>query len=453
MLSPLDDRYYSQVSSLEDYFSENALYKNRLLIETKYVIALTDFLKKESLSPNQKRRLLTFANSLSPKDFAQIKKIDSEIRHDVKATEIFFRQSLPRLHLTKLSPWLHWGLTSEDVNNLAYSLTLQKAKDHLLFPQHLALTKLLLKLARQYASTAIPARTHGQLAVPTTLGKELVVFASRASFYLEKLHALKLSGKLNGAVGNFNAHYQIFPHKNWFSFSRRFVQSLGLDYTLISTQIEPAVRTVYLFDLMRALNNIWLDLAKDLWLYFAFDYLSQKPVSREVGSSTMPHKINPIDFENAEGNFELVNQLLMLFSNKLPLSRLQRDLSDSTVKRNYGVAFAHNLLALSSLTRGLSQIKPNHAVLNESLSSHPEMLSEALQLYLKAIGKPDSYDKIKLITRGQSISWEGLINKLNLPANQTALLLKWQVTNYTGIATKLTNLEVSRLNLLLKRLI
>ena len=454
-LSPLDGRYLSSTIELRDYFSESALIKYRILVEVLYLIELVEFLNKGKFTPHlfngvgltktEKNKLLDWAKNLKPRELAKVKKIEAEIHHDVKAVEYFIKVNLKRLKLTQFSSWLHWGLTSEDVNNLAYGLMIQNVKDKILIPLQLQLIKVLLQLVEKYSDVVMPARTHGQIAVPTTVGKELVVFASRAEFFLEKIVSFKLGGKLNGAVGNFNAHQQIFPQKNWLSFSKKFIKKLGLEPVMITTQIKPNTRLVYFLDILRQLNNVWLDLAQDYWLYISFDYFVQKVVAKEVGSSTMPHKVNPINFENAEGNFQLANSFLMTLANKFPISRLQRDLSDSTVKRNLGMVFGYSLLGAKSLIKGLRKIQPNKSLLEKEVSCHPEMLSEGLQLILKLWGNERAYEKIKLKTRGEKVSWEKLIEQLSINKERKKILKKWETKDYIGLASKLTNIEIKRI--------
>lgn len=444
-LTSLDGRYYSLTKELRNYFSESALIRYRILVEIFYLIDLVEFIKPVKLTKKEKNNLINFATKLSLQDTTAIKKIEKEINHDVKAVEYFIRNNLKNLNLVKLSPWVHWGLTSEDTNNLAYGLMIQKAKNEILIPRQLQLIKLLLQLAQDYAKTIMPARTHGQIAVPTTVGKELIVFVSRAAFFLEKIINFKLGGKLNGAVGNFNAQKLIFPQKNWLNFSKNFIKKLGLEPTLITTQIEPKGRLVFLLDNLRQLNNVWLDLAQDCWFYISLNYFGQRIKEKEVGSSTMPHKINPIDFENSQGNFELANGLLMTLANKFPISRLQRDLSDSTAMRNLGAVFGYCLLATKSLTRGLNKIKPNAVFLEKEINSHPEMLSEGLQLQLKIWGKEKAYEEIKQKVRGKQIPWERLIAGLPLTKEKKEKLKKWRLENYLGLAEKLTKIEISNI--------
>lgn len=395
-ISPLDGRYLDKVKELAEYFSEGALIKQRIWVEANYVLALVKFLQGKTGG----EKLLAWAGNLSNKDLLRVKEIEKEINHDVKAVEYFIRENLKKLNLKKLSPWIHWGLTSEDVNNLAYGLILQQFKDKELIKLETDLINQIIIMARKYKSVVMPARTHGQIAVPTTVGKELAVFRERARWWLKKIKEVSLGGKLNGAVGNFNAQVKLYPQKNWLSFSEKFVKGLGLEWVRITTQIEPGDRLVNYLDLVRGLNNVWLDLSRDCWLYICLDYFKQKVVAHEVGSSTMPHKVNPIDFENSEGNLETANALLVMMSNKFPVSRMQRDLSDSTVKRNFGVVFGHTVLAIKSLLKGLGKIEPNFKLLKQEIEDHPEMLAEAEQLRMKIKGDDKAYEKVKKLTRG-----------------------------------------------------
>jgi len=447
-LSPLDGRYSSQTASLKQYFSEAALIKNKVWVEIFYLIDLISFLKITKLSSQEKKKILSWFKNLKLSDWQKVKKIEKITNHDVKAIEYFIKENLINLGLKKITPFVHWGLTSEDVNNLAYALMLQKAKNEILIFSEVQLIKAVLNLAEKYAHLAMPGRTHGQIAVPTTLGKEFVVFASRAAFFLEKIINFKIKGKLNGAVGNFNAQKMIFPKKEWLAFSQKFIKKLKLDFSLATTQRETESSLVYFLDLWRQLNNVWLDLDQDVWLYISFNYLKQKVVKQEVGSSTMPYKVNPINFENSEGNFQLANSLLVFLSNKLSHSRLQRDLSDSTVKRNLGTAFGYSLLANKSLLKGLVKIEPYKSVLKKELKAHPEVLTEALQLILKTWGKKKAYEKIKLASRGKKVSWRQLIKDFSV--KQKSLLEKWQPEKYTGLASAITKKEIKKIKLMLK---
>jgi len=432
-LSPLDGRNKDEVAELREYFSELALIKYRVLIEVKYLVKLVEFLKTDKLLLKEKKSLLNWADNLKERDFKKLKKIEKKINHDVKAVEYLIKDKFKVLKLERLSKWVHWGLTSEDVNNLAYGLMIKDARDKVMAKKQKELVLELVDMAEKYSGVVMLGRTHGQIAVPTTLGKELVIFASRLKFWLIKMKELKFKGKLNGAVGNYNAQQLIYPKKNWIKFSQEFIKSLGLEFNLMTTQIEPGDTMADFFNSLRQFNNVCLDLSRDCWLYISFDYLKQKVVKKETGSSTMPHKVNPIDFENAEGNIKLVNSLLTLFSNELTVSRLQRDLSDSTLKRKYGLMFGYNLLAIKSLLKGLRKIEPNSEKLEKELEKHPEILTEVLQLWLKMKGEVDVYETVKNKVRSGKTDWQKL-----MPEN-------WRAEKYIGLAEKLTKQEARRI--------
>lgn len=443
-LSPLDGRYLKQTVSLRDYFSEAALIRYRVWVEIKYLIELVEFLGVVKLNGREKQRLEKWAKTIGEPEFLRVKEIEGTIKHDVKAVEYLITENLEALGLKRLTAWVHWGLTSEDVNNLAYGLMMQEAGEKVIIPLEEQLLEQLLSMAERYAKTVMPGRTHGQIAVPTTVGKELVVFASRASMKIKRLREFKQRGKLNGAVGNFNAQVLLFPKHVWVGFSDRFIKSLGLEPTLITTQIEPATQLIAWLSEWWQLNLVWLDLARDAWFYIALDYWRQKVVKEEVGSSTMPHKVNPIDFENAEGNLELANGLTVKIMERLGQSRLQRDLSDSTIKRNLGVALGYGLLAVKSLKRGLKKVAPNQTKLEAELRGHPEMLAEATQLYLKLQGQEQAYERVKAATRGESNPQTAKIKGLTKAQQET--MAGWLVEEYVGLAPQLTLNEVNRIS-------
>src|SRR3989338_467921 len=422
-LSPLDGRYQEKLGELSHIFSESGLISTRVWVEVSYLNALVEFLGVGKAS----KPLLNWARSLGPKDIARVKAIESKTNHDVKAIEYFIRENLKKFKLKRLSPWIHWGLTIDDVNNLAYSMMMSWAVKTVILPQEKKLLTVLADLAIDNKATVMPARTHGQLAVPTTFGKEMAVFADRSLFFLTKIADLKLSGKLNGAVGNFNALVALYPKKDWQKFSRNFISSLGLTPTELSTQIEAGGSLVYLLDLLRQSNNVWLGLARDLWHYISLNYCHQKKSKKEVGSSTMPQKVNPIEFENAEGNLELANTLLQFLSNKLTVSRLQRDLSDSTVKRNIGSVLGHTSLALQSLAKGLGQLTTNREIMKQEVEANPQMLAELAQLKLKMSGDVKGYEKVR-----QELPKVG------------------DVTGYIGLSKKLTEQAVARVRKFIK---
>jgi len=448
-LSPLDGRYLDKTKILRSYFSEAALIKYRIKVEILYLIELTRFLDKEKISLSQEKKLLNWLDNLSFKDWEKVKRIEKRINHDNQAVVYFIEKELKRIGFANLSSWVHWGLTSNDINNLAYSLILKEFFKKTFLPLQKQLIKFLIDFAQKNKLIVMLGRTHGKVALPTTLGKEVVVYIAKAAYFLEKIEKLNLLGKLNGAVGNLNSQYLIFPDKNWLKFSNKFITSLGLSFELTSTQFRSGVSEVYLFDLSRQLNNVWLQMSRDFWFYISFDYFTQKVNEDEVGSSTMPHKVNPIDFENAEGNLQLANSLLLTFADKLSSTRLQRDLSDKTVERNLGVAFGHTLLAIQSLSKGLEKMNANKEYLKEEVKKHPEMLSEALQLVLKTWGKNQAYEKIKKQVRGQSeVVWEKLIKDLD--ESKKKEIVNWKLEKYYGSAGKIVSLETKRVKKLLK---
>jgi adenylosuccinate lyase len=430
-LSPLDGRYAKQTRVLRAYFSEAAYIRYRIRVEITYLHALIKFLDKSDFK-------LDWQEVTGETQLNRVKEIEARIHHDVKAIEMMLGEELIQRGLIEIVPWVHWGLTSEDTNNLAYGLMEKEASEAVVLPEIKRLLGFLIEKADTWVGVVMPARTHGQLAVPTTVGKELMVIVSRTAYLYEKIEGCQFGGKLNGAVGNFNAQVLLYPDKDWLEFSREFIVSLGLDPTLVTTQIESGTKLNYWLSLIWQTNLIWLDFTRDAWLYIALDYWQQKVKEEEVGSSTMPQKVNPIDFENAEGNLEIANGLINKIMERLSQSRLQRDLSDSTVKRNIGVALGHTLIAMKSLMRGLNKVEPNREKLQQELELHPEMLSESLQLKLRAEGDKEAYEDIKKLIRGKGKSWERVIK-------QYPELSKWRVEKYVGLAEKITRLEIRRI--------
>ena len=436
----LDGRYKSKISELSDYFSEFALIKYRVFVEIKYLFEL-DEEKIFRLSKKEKDLLKTLMDSFSLKDAARVKEIEKTTNHDVKAVEYFLRERLPR----ELHQWIHFGLTSEDTNNLSYGLILKDAIKKAICPALINVEKSLLDFSDKYSDAVMLARTHGQPAVPTTMGKEFSVYAFRLKEQILELKEFKPVGKLNGAVGNYNSFVATYPDKNWISFSKNFVSGLELEPLLITTQIEPHDRMAKLCDVMSRINTILLDLSKDIWLYISFNYIIQSAAKDEVGSSTMPQKVNPIDFENCEGNLGMANSIFRHFSEKLPQSRMQRDLSDSTVQRNFGTAFGHSLLSYKSLLKGLSKIKANETLMKNDLENHPEVISEGIQTILRREGFSDAYETMKSMTRGKSITRndiENFIRKLSVKNETKKDLLKLTPLSYSGLASKLSKMVV-----------
>jgi adenylosuccinate lyase len=442
-LGPLDGRYAGDLAPLRELFCEGGLIRRRVWVEVRYADALTAFLGQGPLDAQERERLYSWAESLGYEELHRVKAIEAEIRHDVKAVERFLGQSLPVLGLGRLVPWVHWGLTSEDVDNLAYGLMVRDARDAVILPAYLGLLRILLDLAEGHAQLVMPGRTHGQIAVPTTVGKELVVAASRAAYFLVELRDLKLGGKVTGAIGNWNAQHQIYPERDWIAFSEGFVRGLGFEPASVSTQVEPGYRMAHWLDLLRRTNLVWLGLALDVWLYLSLGDWRQKAVEGEVGSSTMPHKVNPIDLENAEGNLQLANALLSTLADKVSASRLQRDLSDKTAKRCLGVALGHSLLGVLSLRRGLERAEADEERLMARVQEHPEVLAEGLQLLLRARGDAVGFERVQSWVRGRDVSWADLAAAMP-PSVQTEVA-GWRAEEYVGLAPELTLREVARL--------
>jgi adenylosuccinate lyase len=388
----------------------------------------------------QQAALRALYRQFSDADVDAIAAWDRKVNHDVKAVEYWLREKLAALDMQPWAEAIHFALTSEDVNNLAYALMVREGRDIVLAPAVGAIIGALRDMARAEADSPMLARTHGQPATPTTLGKEIAVFASRLGRAADSLAAVVITGKLNGASGTFAAHQVALPEIDWITFSRAFVRSLDLEPILLTTQIEPHDSLAELCDALRRLNTILIDLCQDLWRYISDGYLVQAAVAGEVGSSTMPHKVNPIDFENAEGNLGLANALLEFFARKLPVSRLQRDLSDSTVLRNLGVAFGHSLFSYARISKGLKKLAPDHGRLLAELEAHPEVLAEAVQTILRRIGYPQPYEVLKSLTRGRPFTLPELrafVATLDVPEEVRAELLALAPESYIGLAAKL----------------
>jgi adenylosuccinate lyase len=440
-LSPLDGRYAGKLAAVRHIFSEAGLMRERVRVECAWFLALAAGPAAASLAklPRAAWDLLgALAKDPGGTDVAAIKQIEARTNHDVKAVEIWLRNELKSRGAAPAElEWLHFGCTSEDINNLAYALMLKSARTTVLLPMLDAIGELLHALAQRHAAAPMLARTHGQTATPTTVGKELANVAARLQAQRTGVERVGILGKMNGAVGNFNAHVVALPQVDWPEFSGRFIESLGLASNPYTTQIEPHDWIAeYCHALMRA-NTILLDLARDLWTYISLGYFKQRMVEGEVGSSTMPHKVNPIDFENAEGNLGLANALLGHFADKLPVSRMQRDLTDSTVLRNVGVAIGHSALSYGSLRVGLGKIDLDAARLAEDLDRAWEVLGEAVQTVMRAHGIPDAYDRLKSFSRGRPIDKQAMrefIASLDLPGAEKERLLRLEPATYLGLA-------------------
>jgi adenylosuccinate lyase len=440
-LSPLDGRYAGKLAAVRYLFSEAGLMRERVRVECAWFLALAAGPAASALAklPRAARDFLTaLSKDPAAADVAAIKQIEARTNHDVKAVEIWLRTELKARGAAAADlEWLHFACTSEDINNLAYALMLKNARATLLLPMLDSIGALLDSLARRHAAAPMLARTHGQTATPTTVGKELANFAARLQSQRAGIERVGILGKMNGAVGNFNAHAVAMPQIDWAGFSRIFVESVGVASNAYTTQIEPHDWIAeYCHALMRA-NTVLLDLARDMWSYISLGYFKQRPVEGEVGSSTMPHKVNPIDFENAEGNLGLANALLGHFADKLPVSRLQRDLTDSTVLRNLGVAIGHSVLSYGSLELGLGKIELDQVRVAEDLDRAWEVLGEAVQTVMRAHGIPDAYDRLKSFTRGRPIDKDAMrrfIASLDLPPAEKERLLCLEPKDYVGLA-------------------
>src|SRR5574341_2649268 len=406
-LSPLDGRYARTADRLRGYFSEQALIRYRVRIELEWLQALAAERAIKELKPFGKPSGAAFARlvkGFSERDAEHIKNIEAETNHDVKAIEYWLKSKLARnAEASRALEFIHFACTSEDINNLAYALMVAESREKVMLPRLDEVITALRALAKKHASLPMLSRTHGQAATPTTLGKEMANFAHRLERARSRSAAVAAVGKLNGAVGNYNAHVMAYPDFDWERFSRRFVERLGLEFNAYTTQIEPHDWLAELLDAYARANSILLDLDRDLWGYISLGYFRQKTKAGEVGSSTMPHKVNPIDFENSEGNVGLANALLRHLAEKLPVSRWQRDLSDSTAQRNVGTALGHTLLAYASCLRGLGKLEADPRRLSADLESNWEVLAEAVQQVMRRHGVPDAYDKLKAMSRGKRL--------------------------------------------------
>ena len=443
-LSPADGRYADKVAGLRDIFSEYGLIRFRVLVEVRWLQALAD--EKDipeigPLSPVLKDLLNSIVDDFSLDDAERVKTIEATTNHDVKAVEYFIREKLGDGPDTSvLRDFLHFGCTSEDINNLAYALMLRTARSEVLMPQMRVVKARLQAMAKQNADVAMLSRTHGQAASPTTLGKEIANFVKRLESAQRHLGAVLIRGKFNGAVGNFNAHLVTYPDADWRAISERFIAALGLDPNSHTTQIEPHDWTAEYAHAVSRYNTILVDLCRDFWSYISLGYFRQKVARDEVGSSTMPHKVNPIDFENAEGNLGMANAMLGHFAEKLPISRWQRDLTDSTVQRNFGVALGYVVIALASAVKGLDKLQVNRDALQADIAEAWELLAEAVQTVMRRYGIPEPYEKLKALTRGQAVTREllhGFIETLDIPASEKTRLLALTPESYLGLAADL----------------
>lgn len=440
-ISPIDGRYHNSTKELNEYFSEYALIKYRVLVEVKWLLKLDkiiniNFSKKEIDSLN------SIINNFNIEDARKVKEIEGTIKHDVKAVEYFLRDKFDELELSSFENYIHFGCTSEDINNLAYGLMLKHGLYDSFIPNAESLVNVVAEKAKEYKAIPMLAHTHGQPATPTTVGKELAVFVYRWKSILDLLKTIKLRGKFSGAVGNFNAHIVAFPNLDWLTISKDFVEDLGLEFNPLTTQIESHDIICVIFNYIKSFNNITMDFNSDMWIYISNNYFKQLAVKEEVGSSVMPHKVNPINHENSMANIRIANAIFTALAENLPVSRMQRDLSDSSALRNIGVGFAHSLVSIKQSIIGFKKLSPNEDVLTRTLESNASVISEAIQTVLRKNGVVDAYEKLKELTRGKEITLEAIdefVKNLDLPEEDKAKLLNLKPNNYLGLASKLVD--------------
>ena len=443
-LSPLDGRYAGKVAALRPIFSESGLIRARVHVEVEWLLALAaepGIVELAPFSDAAAARLRALAENFAPADAARVKEIERTTNHDVKAVEYWIKERLrDDADLAGALEFVHFACTSEDINNLSYALLLRQAREEVLLPALDRLCGTLRTMAHAHAALPMLSRTHGQTASPTTVGKELANVLARLQRQRRQLAAVEMPGKINGAVGNYNAHLAAYPDIDWAAFAQRFVESLGLDFNPYTTQIEPHDGIAELCDVQRRIDTITIDLCRDIWGYISLGYFRQAVKAGEVGSSTMPHKVNPIDFENAEGNFGIANALLQHFAEKLPISRWQRDLTYSTVLRALGTAFGHALIGFESLAKGLGKLSVNAERLAADLDAAWEVLAEPVQTVMRRHGLPNPYEQLKSLTRGHGIDAAALrafIEGLDLPDDAKVRLAALTPGSYTGLAEAL----------------
>jgi len=445
-LSPLDGRYQTKLDALRPFFSEYALIKYRALVEVEWLKALSAAKELTEIAPFSEDAIAELNAAIaefSEADAAQVKAIESRTNHDVKALEYWLKEKfIGNPEIKKVSEFIHFACTSEDINNLSHALMLKSARDGVMSPKLDEVISRLTELALEFSAQPLLSRTHGQTASPTTMGKELANVAYRLKRQQKQLANNEVLGKINGAVGNFNAHLSAYPDFDWESFAKNFVESLGLDYNPMTIQIEPHDYMAEIYDILARTNTILIDINRDLWGYISVGYFKQKVKAGEIGSSTMPHKVNPIDFENSEGNLGMANAILGHLAAKLPISRWQRDLTDSTVLRNMGVGLGYTLLGYDSCLRGLNKLEINSAKLDADLNNSWEVLAEPIQTVMRRYGIENPYEQLKELTRGKGginkASLHTFVETLTIPAEAKQALLELTPENYIGKAVELT---------------
>jgi adenylosuccinate lyase len=445
-LTSLDGRYASKVSSLRPIFSEYGLIRYRSLVEVEWLKALSNESNIEEVpvfSTETTQKLDDIINNFSVESAQRVKDIEATTNHDVKAVEYFLKEQSQNIdEIAAISEFFHFACTSEDINNLSYALMLNDARNEVIIPQFTRVIESIEKLAISYKDIPMLARTHGQPASPTTMGKEMRNVVARLQRQLESIKEIEILGKINGATGNYNAHIEAYPEVNWPQFSEAFVTSLGINWNPLTTQIEPHDYQAELYHAILRFNTIILDFNRDIWSYISIGYFKQRTVAGEVGSSTMPHKVNPIDFENSEGNIGLANALLEHLAAKLPVSRWQRDLTDSTVQRNIGTAFGFTVLAMEACLKGIGKLDINEAALAKDLDENWAILGEAIQTVMRRYDIPEPYEKLKALTRGKDnigqAELQAFVDTLDMPAEVKTRLREMTPGNYIGLAKELT---------------
>ena len=445
-ISPVDGRYGSKTAALRPIFSEFGLIRHRVLVEVRWLQHLANekaITEVPAFSDDTEKLLNDIVDNFSEQDALRVKEIESTTNHDVKAVEYLLKEKIAgNKELEAVNEFIHFACTSEDINNLSHALMLREARDTVMLDLIDQLTLALTSLAKELAEQPMLAHTHGQPASPTTVGKEIANVVYRLRRQIEQIKSVPLLGKLNGAVGNYNAHLSAYPDLNWADISKNFIESLGLEQNPFTIQIEPHDYMAELFDAFSRLNNIVMDFDRDIWTYISMGFFKQKTIEGEVGSSTMPHKVNPIDFENSEGNIGIANAIFSHLSAKLPVSRMQRDLTDSTVLRNLGVGLAHCMIAYQSTLRGISKLQVNAEALNKTLDSNWEVLAEPIQTVMRRYGIEKPYEKLKELTRGQRVTekdFKDFISKLEIPQEAKEQLILLTPMTYIGNAIEQTN--------------
>ncbi len=446
-VSPIDGRYANKCDELTDIFSEYGLIKRRILVECVWLEALCDakdIKECKALTAKERKALRAIAANITVEDAQRVKDIEKTTNHDVKAIEYFLKEKVAGTSLESRTEFIHFGCTSEDINNMSHALMLRDGQAVLRAVMDECTAKIA-DMAKAWAKVPMLAHTHGQPASPTTIGKELAVVAARLTRQAGEIDRLVMPAKMNGAVGNFNAHLSAYPKTDWEALSRKVIESLGLRQNRLTTQIESHDGIAELFDAIQRWNSVLLDFDRDVWMYVSMGYFKQRTIKGEIGSSTMPHKVNPIDFENSEGNLGLANAVMGFMARKLPISRMQRDLTDSTTLRNMGVGFGYTLIAIRSTLKGLSKLELNEARLAEDLDRNWEVLAEPIQTVMRKVGMDHPYERLKELTRGRRVTAEimqAFVKDLPLPKDDKARLLKLTPATYIGLAEKLAKLAL-----------